>query len=167
VKLYEAQKIAARVVAELAPHCARIEVAGSVRRCKPEVGDIEIVCIPLRHPCGLFGDEWERDPGFVAKVNQWPAVRGKAEGKYTQRTLPEGIALDLFTATADNWGLIYAIRTGSADYSHRVLASGWVRNGYVSSGGMITKGGVPVKVREEWDLFTLAGVKWVPPEARS
>jgi DNA polymerase/3'-5' exonuclease PolX len=81
--------------------------------------------------------------------------------------LPDAIALDLFFATAENWGLIYAIRTGSADYSHRVLACGWVRNGYKSAFGMLTRDGVAVPVREERDLFRLAGVPWVDPEARS
>ena len=66
-----------------------------------------------------------------------------------------------------NWGLIYAIRTGSADYSHRVLACGWVRNGYKSADGMLSRDGVAVPVREERDLFRLAGVPWVDPEERS
>lgn len=30
----------------LSAHCHRIEIAGSLRRCRPEVGDIEIVAIP-------------------------------------------------------------------------------------------------------------------------
>jgi len=32
--------------------------------------------------------------------------------------IPEGIKLDLFMANIRNWGLIFAIRTGSARYSH-------------------------------------------------
>jgi hypothetical protein len=41
---------------DLAPCCARIQVAGSVRRRKEVVGDIEVVAIPRYVPAGLFGD---------------------------------------------------------------------------------------------------------------
>ena len=41
-----AQAAASRLVSTLAPACERIEVAGSIRRKKAEVGDIEIVAIP-------------------------------------------------------------------------------------------------------------------------
>jgi DNA polymerase/3'-5' exonuclease PolX len=161
MKLDQATAIAERIKAQLAPHCDRIEIAGSIRRRKNEVGDIEIVAIPKPYDVGLFAS------GIAPIVTTWPKVRGELPCKYTQRQLPDGIALDLFFATAENWGLIYAIRTGSADYSHRVLACGWVRNGYKSAKGMLTRNGVPVPVPEESDLFRLAGVPWVEPKARS
>lgn len=161
MRLDQAKAIAERVKAQLAPHCDRIEIAGSIRRQKPDVGDIEIVAIPKPYDVGLFAS------GIAPIVDQWPKVRGVLPCKYTQRLLPEGIALDLFFATPINWGLIYAIRTGSADYSHHVLACGWVRNGYISSGGTLTRFGVAVPVREEVDLFRLAGVQWTEPEERN
>jgi DNA polymerase/3'-5' exonuclease PolX len=161
MQLDQATAIAERVKAQLAPHCDRIEIAGSIRRRKPDVGDIEIVAIPKPYDVGLFPS------GIAPIVNAWPKVRGELPCKYTQRTLPDGIALDLFVATAENWGLIFALRTGSADYSHRVLACGWVRNGYHSVNGMLTRNGEALPVREELDLFRLAGVQWVEPEARN
>jgi hypothetical protein len=54
--LLDAERIAAAIVADLAPSCARIQVAGSVRRRKEVVGDIEVVVIPRDAPAGLFGD---------------------------------------------------------------------------------------------------------------
>jgi DNA polymerase/3'-5' exonuclease PolX len=161
MKIEQAILIAERVKAQLAPYCDRIEIAGSIRRGKADVGDIEIVAIPKPYDVGLFAS------GIALIVNQWPKVRGELPCKYTQRTLPDGIALDLFFATRENWGLIFAIRTGSADYSHRVLACGWVRAGYKSADGMLTRDGVTVAAPEERDLFRLAGVPWVEPEARN
>jgi len=160
MKLDQAMTIAERVKTQLMPYCDRIEIAGSIRRHKPEVGDIEVVLIPKPYDIGLFTS------GIALIVNTWTKVRGELPCKYTQRMLPDGIALDLFFATKKNWGLIYAIRTGSADYSHRVLARGWVRNGYKSANGMLSRNGVVVQVHEEHDLFRLAGVQWVEPEAR-
>lgn len=46
--------IAEKIKAQLAPHCDRIEIAGSIRRKKPEVKDIEIVVIPKPYEVGLF-----------------------------------------------------------------------------------------------------------------
>jgi len=163
MKHAQALAIAERVKAQLAPHCERIEIAGSIRRRKADVGDIEIVAIPKPYDVGLFAS------GIAPIVSEWPKVRGELPCKYTRRTLPEGIALDLFLATARNWGLIFAIRTGSADFSHRVLACGWVRNGYASREGMLTdaESGKPLDVCEEADLFRLAGVPWTEPEARA
>ena len=54
MNLQQAQQIAERIKSELAPHCDRIEIAGSIRRKKPEVKDIEIVCIPKPYETGLF-----------------------------------------------------------------------------------------------------------------
>ncbi len=162
MQLDQATAIAERVKAQLAPHCDRIEIAGSIRRRKADVGDIEIVAIPKPYDVGLFAS------GIAPIVEQWPRVRGVLPCKYTQRMLPDGIALDLFFATAENWGLIYAIRTGSADYSHRVLAHGWSVRGFKSVDGVLhNSAGRPVATPEEEDLFRIAGVAWVPPEKRT
>jgi DNA polymerase/3'-5' exonuclease PolX len=117
-------------------------------------------------PAGLFGDALEVDPGFCAVVNQWAAVKGRPDGKYTQRVLPDGMVLDLFMADVDNWGIVLAVRTGSAAFSHHILAAGWVKAGYRSEAGRLRKQGQIIPVREEHDLFTLIGLPWVEPESR-
>lgn len=164
--LTDAQRIADEVRAALTPYCDRCEIAGSIRRRCPEVGDVEIVCI--RAPRSL----WR----FVQAVECWPAVKGKPSGRYTQRRLPGGATLDLFMATPETWGLILAVRTGSARFSHEVLARGWCEAGYVSRGGTLrhrggwcglAEDGPPVPVREEADLFRLIGVRWVAPWERT
>lgn len=157
----EAHKIAVEVKSMLAPHCERIEIAGSIRRKKPEVKDIEIVAIPKPYDTGLF------ENGIATIINGWEKVKGELPCKYTQRILPSGIKLDIFFATPENWGLIYAIRTGSSDYSHKVLATGWVKRGYKSEGGMLMSNGRPVIIREEEDLFDIIGVPFVSPEKRN
>jgi DNA polymerase/3'-5' exonuclease PolX len=162
MRIDQATAIAERVKARLAPHCVRIEIAGSIRRRQGDVGDIEIVAIPKPYDeSPLFLS------GIALVVNQWPKVRGELPCKYTRRELPDGIELDLFFATLDNWGLIYAIRTGSADYSHHVLAHGWSVRGFKSIEGVLHNSlGRPVVTPEEEDVFQLAGVAWVPPEER-
>lgn len=160
MKYEKALKIAEEVKLQLAPHCYRIEIAGSIRRKKPIVGDIEIVAIPKPYDIGLF------ESGITPIVNQWEKVKGELPCKYTQRILPEGIKLDLFFAEPDNWGLIYSIRTGSAFFSHKRLATEWTFLGYKSVGGYLYKDGERIAVREEKDLFKLLHIPYVEPEDR-
>ena len=170
MKLEQAQEIAERIKRDLAPHCERIEIAGSVRRRKPDVGDIEIVCIPRQSAdFDLFGAGRPiRDGGFITACNQIGKIRKGClrTGKYMQFGTAEGIDVDLFTARPENWGLILAIRTGSAGFSHEVLARGWVWSGYHSVDGMLTRGGKQIPTPEEADLFRLAGVEWIKPQER-
>lgn len=160
----EAHAIALAVLEELKPHCIRAEIAGSIRRKKESIGDIEIVAIPKLYVTGTG------ENGLALVVNKWEKVKGNMEygkTKYTQRILPEGIKLDLFFADEANWGLIFAMRTGSADFSHKVLADGWCRRGFKSVGGYITRDGERIDVGEEIDLFRISGVLYKEPEDRN
>lgn len=170
MKLEKAKAIAEELVKQLAPHCIRIEIAGSIRREKPEVKDIEIVAIPKPYEVGLF------ESGIASVVSSWQKVKGELPCKYTQRLITRlpavdfvgEIKLDLFFARPENWGLILAIRTGSAEYSHQVLANGWVKKGYHSVEGMLfhDKSKWERKITEEWQLFDLIGIPMPEPKDR-
>lgn len=163
--LKTAQTIALQTMELLKPHCHRIAIAGSIRRLKPnDIKDIEIVAIPKPYDIGLF------ESGIATIVNQWTKVKGNLEyGKcrYTQRILPQGVKLDLFFAETGNWGLIYAIRTGSADYSHKVLASKWVAAGYHSKDGYLHQGHTKFATLEEIDLYQRIGLPYLDPQFRN
>jgi hypothetical protein len=88
MKLEQAKELAEAAKAELEPYCHRIEIAGSIRRQKPDVGDIELVCVPM----GM------KLTGFVDAVNKWSKIKGSPKGKYTQREY-HGMKLDLFICT--------------------------------------------------------------------
>ena len=61
IPLAEGVKLANEVVALLETSCERLEVAGSIRRQKETVGDVEIVCIPR------FSTGCSRPPPIAAK----------------------------------------------------------------------------------------------------
>lgn len=174
MKLAEAQAIANDVRAALLPHCERCEIGGSIRRQRPEVGDVEIIAIPrtIHVATDLFGGKTlpVMDPQFAEVVGRWKHIKGSAFGKYTQRQLP-GIVLDLFICDRRNWGLIFAIRTGSAAWVRQRLATGWVRAGYKSVEGrlrvMTPKGpACMVETPDERSLFSLIGLPWTEPKDR-
>jgi DNA polymerase/3'-5' exonuclease PolX len=157
--LAEAEAIAYGVMRKLKPHCEMISLAGSIRRLRPTIGDIEIVCVPRSYDASpLFCS------GIATVVNQWEKVRGELPCRYTQRILPEGIKLDLFMVEANGFGLQLAIRTGSADWCRQVLAPAWVRAGYHSEKGLLHRAdGSVVPVCTEFTLFDRIGLTWVPP----
>jgi DNA polymerase/3'-5' exonuclease PolX len=100
-------------------------------------------------------------------VEQWPGVVGKPDGRYTQRMLSCGLKLDLFMPHPDGYGLIMAIRTGSADWAHKVLAAGWKRAGFHSDKGLLRReDGSVVPCRTERELFDTIGLRWVEPVDR-
>jgi DNA polymerase (family 10) len=175
--LAEAERIAAAIVADLAPSCTRIQVAGSVRRRKEVVGDIEVVAIPRYAPAGLFGDcmanlLWEH----LHASDAYRFTKGDhATGRYYQLTLPRhvGVQLDLFLAQPDNWGLTLLVRTGSAGFSTALLAR-WKRRQGIGrdqpgsvDGRLVTRDGRAVPTPEEETVFRLLGMQPVPPEQRS
>lgn len=155
----DAIQIAHRIRDTLSSECIRIEIAGSLRRKAENVRDIEIVAIPKPYETGLF------ESGIASIINRWPKIRGELPCKYTRREV-SGIEIDLFFATPQNWGYLFAIRTGSASFSKR-LAAGWVKNGYQGKDGMIVnRSGTPIPCYEEEDLFRIAGLRWISPEKR-
>ena len=156
LSLTQAQKIAYDVINLLSPYAQKISIAGSIRRKCELIRDLEIVLIP----------DTNKLYELQNVVIRWYKVKGG--GKYQQYKLPSGVTLDLFYATPENWGLQLAIRTGSAKFSHQVLACGWVKKGYHSKNGILyDKNGKPTYIREEKDLFDLLELPYIDPINRN
>lgn len=161
MKFREAQSIAQKYVELFRPHCLRIEVAGSVRREKPEVGDIEIICIPDRYCLELF----IRDQNFILKKNG---------PKYKQIDLIlDGITLDLFICDTFTWGCNKLIRCGSADYSKKFMID-IRRRGFFCKNARLYKMRFPddeegelVPTPDEKSVFDAVGIVMLPPQKRA
>jgi len=177
IDLVHADKIANDVLQHVMPAMDRIEIAGSVRRRKPVVGDIELVGISSQR---------DRLLSLLAEVGQHikPGVPGvvpwtpKPTAKYIRVRLNEGMNLDLFMATPENWGGLYLMRTGSAADNNGNPFSGFVPSIFkrwkvLSGGGRMTEAmptmptGEQLWVHEEQDFFDLLEMDFVPPEERA
>jgi DNA polymerase/3'-5' exonuclease PolX len=128
------------ILLRLYPYTERIHIAGSIRREKPEVKDIEIVCMPRFVDGGqtaLFSEtiaEKVISKNYVDVVKTLgKVIKGKPDGRYMQIELPQRINLDLFMPDPDDYYRQYAIRTGSSDYSRQTIAKGWKRKGWCGS----------------------------------
>lgn len=162
----KAYVIAEKLVEQLQPHCDKIEIAGSIRRKKLDVGDIEIVALPkmIEEPDGMFGDvKKHRSPEFVKCVNAFgKIIKGKPDkNKMVQVELPEGITLDLFLPADFDYYRIFAIRTGSADFAQNTIAKGWVALGWCGTDDGLRLQKECEKRGEKW--FCIVDEPTLPP----
>jgi len=180
MELARAEGVAAEVVEALRPGCERIEVAGSVRRRKAEVKDLEVVYIARMVEVRV--DLFTTRPGPATEM---VISRLVAEGfwrfdedvrrngwKYKRMVhRASGLVVELFRAVEENWGLQLALRTGPAEFNHVLVSHTW--EGGVMSGGMEMRGGFLWKLgirlasREEEEFFEQLGVPWWEPGERS
>jgi DNA polymerase/3'-5' exonuclease PolX len=174
--LDEAIVIAEKMIDWLQPVCDRIEVAGSVRRKKEDVKDIELVAKPkLVKVQDMFGDLLN----IISSLDQtcWDS-KGKLlknGSRYKQICLFEGINLDLFIVMPPSqWGVQFLLRTGPADFSHwmvtqRVKGGALPNDCYVRGGRVIrgvrgsTLGAVMIEMEEEEEMFEFCGLGYMEP----
>ena len=112
IELSKANSIANAVLSHIMPSIDRGEIAGSIRRQKDVVGDVEIVAISTQRDrlLSLLSDVGQHiKPGVPGAVPWSP----KASAKYLRVRLQEGMNLDLFMASPENWGGLFLMRTGS------------------------------------------------------
>ena len=176
MKLEDAILLAVTWQSRLLPYCERVGIAGSVRRMKPEVHDIEIVVAPLIvETVDLFGSKIVEmdmlEQVIEARLQAGDFTLKKNGPRFKQLELPEGITVDLFIVRPSaQWGVIFALRTGPADYSHWLVTHksyGGALPGYLKmKGGALWYGDELIKTPEEEDFFQAIGVEMVRPEER-
>jgi len=175
MKLLEAGKMAAQLIRLLEPCCEKIEIAGSIRRQKKEVKDIEIVVLPKDKIGGYAGREGERmlskKLAFLEDKSRIRMIKNGEKYKQfmlTKRDGKELISVDLFIVTPPaQWGVIYAIRTGPASFS-KWLVSYRKPQGYkFKDGVLINPIGEKLTTPTEKSLFNTLGTGFIPVEKRN
>ena len=178
-----AKQIATNIINVLKPACARIEIAGSLRRGKPEVKDIEIVCVPAdKRAMAVFGKKRAFESMFEELVSNWAATAKwsvrKNGARYKQfESKSHGIKLDLFIVRPPaQWGVIYAIRTGPAEFS-QWLVTAREKGGALPEYTKVEHGGVYaynaasddadlLPMSEEIHFLDFLGLGWMEPHER-
>lgn len=161
----------------LHPACLRIEVAGSIRRCKPLVGDIELVAVPrienLPGPVqlSLFGrpEESMNQRHLLWETLDRLHVGYLLHGERYRRFRWKDVVVDVFTCDLRNWGWIFLHRTGPPAFRDRI---GWLlaQEGHPAVDGWIWDVRASSRRRldtpSEEDVFALAGLHYIAPEHR-
>ena len=186
VPLSRAEAVSAELIALLSPAAERVEVAGSIRRRSPDIGDIELVAIPRYHVeavAGLWGAEESEVNDLHVLVTDLltdgtllphptDPKRGERYSKVVHAA--SGLQVDLFAARPETFGLIFLIRTGPAAYSQWLVTAARSKGFHVAEGELHRGSMAPevhvrcerVPVPGEADVYTALGLAYTRPEDR-
>jgi DNA polymerase/3'-5' exonuclease PolX len=187
--LAEAAALAQQLADDLVASGERIAVAGSIRRRKPVPSDIEILVIPKQvRQFDLFGEPTNQTVNLLEERVAWLMECGELAPRLDVNGRPRlgpkykalvfrGMNVDLFLVTPETWGVQLVLRTGPADFSHRLVMhrSESLPNGRpgllpahlrVRDGRLWGSDGQPLETPEETDVFRALGLAYIAPEAR-
>lgn len=178
--LAEAEAVACHLRDMLAPSCKKIVIAGSIRRRKPYVGDIELLFVPRLTALKAdffvttqidIADRTINDllaKGILAKRLSVTGHEAWGPKNKLAVHVPSGIPVDLFSTTEDNWYVALVIRTGSKATNLRLTMGankqGRILHAYGS--GVEESDGNIIPATSEEHVFQLCGIPFMPPEKR-
>ena len=160
LNLIEAERIADQVKTAVSAHCDTIEVAGSLRRQKTKVHDIDFVVVTKSDA------EWQK---ISEELKRMKAKLNCLGSNVIKALLPIKNSLfkvDFYRAKPSTFGIHLLIRTGSADHNM------WLA-GYAISKGMrlkysegLIKDGTVIAGENEKGVFEALGLPYPSPSER-
>ena len=158
--LEEAGKLAEAIKAAVEGNCEKIEVAGSIRRQKPKVHDIDFVVV------AKSDSDWQAINEVLRRMKAKPNCSGP---KLIKTYLPcqnGTFQVDFYRAKPSTFGIHLLIRTGSAQHNC------WLA-GYAISKGMrlkysegLIKDAAPIAGEDENGVFSALGLHCPLPTER-
>lgn len=139
MELSNARVIANELVQTLAPFCDRIEIAGSLRRQKPQVHDIDIVALPN------YDKMCSR--GFLST---YPLVHFLAQ------------------ANEETWATMLLIRTGSREHNIKLCSHARFLGYHLHANGdgLFNYDNQRIAGDSEESIFAYLELQYLPPERR-
>jgi DNA polymerase (family 10) len=179
MRLEDAILLSQKVCVALQPFCMRVVVAGSIRRGKVEVGDVDIVAVPkpLDRPGALGGtvhftesQVWnlmaamlEKKPLQLVKQEFGPELM---RFTFSVGSSAEGLQVDVYHARPETWGVILLVRTGSKEHNVKLCSIARSKGLKLSaSQGVLDKSGI-IACRTEESIFCALGLAYVEPQYR-
>jgi DNA polymerase (family 10) len=143
------------------PLVSRLAYAGSVRRMRPDVGDVDLLVIPKP------GLSWESIKSAVASVCEDGRVVGRG-GKLTGWVPVDGdaVKLNVFFTDSESWGAALMFTTGSRKYNVACRAFARKKGLKLNEYG-VWKGDVRLPGSDsEGGICRALGIPWLPPIER-
>ncbi len=138
------------------PGVVRAELAGSLRRWRPTVGDLDLVAASYQ-PEALM-DAFVHHPEVYRIVAQ-------GENKASIET-KSGTRLQLWCQPPEKFGSLWQYATGSKDHNVRLRGLAQKRGLSLSEHGLSDEEGRETHYTTEEDLYQALGLPWIPPELR-
>lgn len=173
-----AEFAASMLCKRLADYCERIEIAGSIRRKRPRVNDIDLVVIPKMESRGgtLFEATKIEDTKFYDQLEHRVVVSSQGQKIISGHLCIPGhdsIPVDVFIATPETWATLLLIRTGSKEHNIEMcqqaasLGLSLKANGegiLRRATGEVSEEIIPCETEEQ--IFEHLKMTWKPAEAR-
>jgi DNA polymerase (family 10) len=157
-----------RIIGEIYPRAKQIEerllkiegvkrtiVAGSLRRMKETIGDIDYLVI---------ADDPEKVIEFFVKMPEVDEIIGNGPAKAFVR-LAGGVDADLLVVPEESWGSALQYFTGSKVHSVELRKIAIAKGLRLNEWGVF-KGDVRVAGATEEEVYRSVGLQWIPPEMR-
>ena len=154
----EAYRVAQQLLTELKPHLTadeRAEAAGSLRRGRETVGDLDLLVGSLR-PREIF------DAAALLPEIAQVVLRGVT--KMTVR-LASRLQVDLRVVEPEAFGSALVYFTGSKDHNIRIRTLARERGLKINEYG-VYRGEERIAGHSEVDVYRALGLPWIPPEIR-
>ena len=133
----------------------KIDPAGSVRRMKETIGDVDFLVIS-KNP-GKVMDFFVRFPGIIK-------IWGKGSTKSSVR-MREGFDMDIRVVPARSYGSALQYFTGSKEHNIATRKIAMDRNLKLSEYGLF-RGPKMIAGKTEEEVYKALGMQWIPPEMR-
>ncbi|HHF98902.1 MAG TPA: DNA polymerase/3'-5' exonuclease PolX [Candidatus Aerophobetes bacterium] len=134
----------------------KISMAGSLRRGKETVGDIDILATS---PSSSFLMEVFTNLSFVKDV------LAKGETKSSILT-GDGLQVDLRVVASDCFGAAIQYFTGSKEHNIRLREKAIKKGLKINEYGVFTQNGKKIGGKEEAEIYDILGLSFIPPELR-
>ena len=170
MEMEKAKAIAEKIKAVLESSCERIVIAGSIRRQKPEVKDIELLVIP-KYIAGVDMLDAKIQTLIELEVLDYRLNKlgSKVYGAKNKLMLDRvtGIGVDVFSTTEECWPVALVVRTGSErtnrEIATRALERGMRFKAY-GDGFDTPYGHLPCQSEQE--VFKAVGLRYLEPWER-
>ena len=159
IPLVEAYTIAKEIVEYMKPVVKEISVAGSLRRRKETIGDIDILVSAEKR-------NWREIHERFVNYPEVERVLAKGETK-SSVVLRNGRQVDLRTVPPESWGAALQYFTGSKEHNVRLRDIAKEKGLKVNEYGVFradTEERIGGETEEE--VYRLVGMEWIPPEIR-
>lgn len=144
-------KLADRIIEQLRPYCKRIKIVGSIRRKNKNPVDVDILIIPKDKE----------------KIKQILIKEGKVveNGEKQFAVKINGVRVELYFVSAEDWGSALIAYTGSSGYSIGLRIRAKKRGLKLNQYGLF-KGNKRIAGKTEKQVYEALGKKFKTPEQR-
>ena len=134
----------------------KIDIAGSIRRMKETVKDIDILIVSKKP---------ESIMNYFVKMNDVKTVLAKGKTK-SSVILKEGLNCDLRIVNGKSYGGAMAYFTGSKDHNIKMRQIALKKSMKLSEYGLFDRKNKYICGRSERDIYSMLGLNYIEPEMR-